>query len=100
MDLLALLAVLIGCTFVFTRAIYRRRTSEGFVPSDRQAIAGAFCASLFMVLIVYSPELFSRRFWEDSKGAGFILLPFFFCFCMAVTSVPALLLVRHCRKRK
>jgi len=99
MDMLALIAVLVGIAFVFTRLVCRRPVGQSRRPSFLLAIAGAFCTALVMVFIFYGGDLFTRRFWDDGKAPMVILVPVLFGICLVVSLIPALLIVRHYRKR-
>lgn len=97
--MIALIAVLAGMAFVFTRLVCRRPVARSRPPSFLFAVVGAFCTSLVMVLIFYGRDLFTRRFWDDGKAPMVILVPVLFGVCLVVSLIPALLVVRHYRKR-
>ena len=99
MDMFALIAVLAGIAFVFTRLVSRRSIRQSREPSFLLAIFGAFCTALVMVLIFYGRDLFTRRFWDGGKAPMIILVPILFGVCFVVSLIPALLVVRHHRKR-
>lgn len=99
MDAFALIAVLAGIAFVFTRLVCRRPIAQNRPPSVLLSIAAAFCTSLVMMLIVYGRDLFTRRFWDDGKAPMVILVPIFFGICFAVSLIPASLVIRYYRKR-
>jgi hypothetical protein len=99
MDMLALTGVLAGIAFVLTKVACRRRAARRRQPSFLLAIAGAFFTALIMMFVFYGRDLFSRRFWEDGTAPMTILVPIFFGVCVIVSLVPALLVVRHYRKK-
>jgi drug/metabolite transporter (DMT)-like permease len=99
MDIFALIAVLAGIAFVFTKVACRRRSAVRRQPSFFQAFVGAFCAAVIMVFIFYGRDLFTRRFWDDGKAPMIILVPLLFGVCLVVSLIPALLVVWHYRKR-
>src|SRR5689334_3814258 len=99
MDMLTLIAVLAGIAFVFTRLVCRRPVAQSRPPSFMLAVVGAFCTALVMVFIFYGRDLFTRHFWDDGKAPMIILVPMLFGFCMVASLIPALLVVRHYRKR-
>jgi peptidoglycan biosynthesis protein MviN/MurJ (putative lipid II flippase) len=99
MDIVALIAVLIGIAFLSTRLFCRRPVGQSRPPWFLLAITAAFCTSLAMVFIFYGRELFTRRFWVDGKAPMIILVPIVFGICLVVSLIPALLVVRHYRKR-
>lgn len=96
-DTFALIAVLAGIAFMFTRLACRRPVTQNRPPSFLLAVAGAFCTSLVMMLIFYGRDLFTRHFWDDDKAP--ILVPTCFRVCFAVSLIPSLLVVRHHQKR-
>ena len=99
MDTLALIAVLAGIAFVFTRLFCRRPVAKSRPPSILLAVAGAFCTSLVMIFIISGRDLFTRKFWDDGKAPAVMVVPIFFGIFFVVSLIPALLVIRYHRKK-
>jgi hypothetical protein len=99
MEILTLIAALTALAFVFTIIFCRWRMAKKRKPSFLLAIGGAACTAITTLFVIYGRDLFTRGFWDDDKAPMAIMVPFVFCFCLAVSLAPALLVVQYYRAK-
>jgi hypothetical protein len=99
MGIVAAILVIVGIGFIVTRVLSRRSMATGHRPSAYNAAVGALITGFVMAVIVYGPDLFTRRFWHDAKAPMVLLVPLVVVVCTFIALIAATAVIMFQQKR-